>query len=560
MRVTRVDSLGRPVPGACSYVVTSGFVTVEMTAQILEGEEITVLTAGNEICVSERGCDQLQWLEITAEFCQVDPDLFSLINPNWTKILDCNGDTVGWEESYTQSCDAGFGLEIWSDVTGFVTADPQAEGAFVYYLLPWVVGGILGDLTIENAAVTFSFTGRTKSGSLWGRGPFNDVMCNPPDGSCGPLITPFSPNSPRRIFLTTCAPPPAFCGCQPLSSPLGPQSSVREDTSDITRMTVIASVIGAGPFTVDWGDGMPPEDLTPGVSGESHHYSTAGTYVIAIYPTGNPEQVSFHQVTLPFTGPVPENQLLAAVSEDTSDSDRMTALAEWDNTGFGTVDVNWGDTTSALAQPAVGTLSHAYAMAGTFTIMITDSDTPSRTRSFTIEIPFGPVLTITEDFTDVTTRRSIVAVVDNFGHAAVSIAWGDGTAVSTNPGDGSTQTLHTYAAAGTYTVTVVDSDEPSRSTTGMVTVPFLVVAPTITVTEDTGDVTSMTAQVTVDNHGAGPVNIDWGEVGSVDDTNAGDNVEIDSYQYTAPGTFTITVTDLNDPARTDTAMVTVPFP
>lgn len=341
MRVTKVDPLGRPIPGECAFVVTSGFVSVEMTAEIEEGETTTVRTAGGDICVSERGCDQLNWYNVTINFCQVDPDLFAMINPSWTKLLDYRGDTIGWEESHNYSCDAGFGLEIWSDVSGYVPTDPNALGAWVYYLLPNVVGGTLGDLTIENGAVTFTINGRTKKGSQWGRGPYN-VMANPPDGACGPLITPFNPESPRRIFLTTCPPPDAACGCQPLSNPDGPQSTVWEDTADTTRMTVKASAVGTGPFTVSWGDGN-SEDLPAGVSGLAHRYGAPGTYTIAIYPTADPTKATYHRVTVPFTGAIPEPQILAAVTEDATVPSRMSAKAEWDNGDEGTVSVDWGD-------------------------------------------------------------------------------------------------------------------------------------------------------------------------------------------------------------------------
>lgn len=341
MRVTRVDSLGRPVPGPCSTVVTSGFVSAEMTAEIEQGETTTVRTAGGDVCVSERGCDSLNWYNLSISFCQVDPDLFSMINPSWTKLLDCNGETIGWEESHTYSCDVGVAIEIWSDVTGYTPKDPNAQGAWVYYLLPLVVGGTLGDLTVENGAVTFQITGRTKKGSQWGRGPYN-VMCNPPDGACGPLITPFNPESPRRIFLTTCRPPEPVCGCQPLSSPQGPAVNVAEDTTDTTRMTVRAAAAGTGPFTVDWGDGV-RENLPPGVAGLTHRYTRPSSYVVAVFPTATPANATYTSVNVPYTGAVPTPVLRAFVSEDNTDATRTTAQADWDNTGFGTVSVDWGD-------------------------------------------------------------------------------------------------------------------------------------------------------------------------------------------------------------------------
>jgi hypothetical protein len=551
MRVTKVDSIGRPEPGLCSTVVTSGFVTVEMTAEIESGEETTVRNAGGDLCISERGCDQLKWINVTVEFCQVDPDLFSMINPTWTKLLDHNGETIGWEESHTYSCDAGFALEVWSDVTGYVPSDPDAQGAFVYYLLPFVVGGTLGDLTIENGAVTFSISGRTKKGSQWGRGPY-DVMANPPDGTCGPLITPFNPDSPRRVFLTTCVPPEPVGGCQPLSSADGPQVLLVEDTTDSSRMTVWAVASGAGPFTVDWGDGT-VEDLPAGITGLTHQYGVVGTYTVAIYPTGRPSQATYHTVTAPYTGTVPQLPLLMALSEVTADTTRRTVRLDWTNGDQGTVRIEWGDGTNLTAQAVSGNLSHAYATTGQYTVRVIDESDASRKVDQVAIIPFGPVLTTTQDITD-PDNRTVNAVVNNSNQGQVTLNWGDGTTTSTNAGNNSAVTKHKYGSGGTFTITVTDSDNVTRTTTKAITVPYL----TASVEEsDPVGPNRRTVTLTWDNGGQGLVSIDWGDA-SADDTAQADAGTI-NHVYAAGGTYTITVTDDTTPTRTDTVQVTVPF-
>lgn len=551
MRVTRVDTIGRPVPGPCSTVVTSGFVNVEMTAEIEEGEETTVRTAGGDLCVSERGCDQLKWINISVEFCQVDPDLFSMINPTWTKLLDCNGETIGWEESHNYSCDAGFALEVWSDVTGYTPKDPNAQGAWVYYLLPFIVGGTLGDMTIENGAVSFTITGRTKKGSQWAKGPYN-VMCNPPDGACGPLITDFNPESPRRIFLTTCRPPEPVCGCQPLSSPDGPTTDVAEDTTDTTRMTVRAAVAGIGPFTVDWGDGT-KEDLAAGLTGKTHKYGKTGPYTVGIYPTANPNQATYTVVTVPFSGTVPTPSLRAFVSEDPADTTRMTAIADWNNLDFGTVSVNWGDSTVSTAQPEVGSLTHLYTLGGTYTVAITDESDSSRKISRTIQVPWGLLFTAVEDITD-TDLRTVSVTVNNVGRGTVNINWGDGTPVGTNPGDNATTTKHKYAQAGTYTITVTDADDPNRKATKQVTIPFDLTASVAESDPEGPD--RRTVTLTWNNQQHGTVTIDWDDGGAaVPAAQAGSL----NHTYAAGGTYDILVTDASDGTRTETVSVTVPF-
>src|SRR5688500_3331230 len=117
MRVTAVDSLGRPKYGPCSSVVTEGFVSVRVSAEVDEGEDTTVRTASGLICLAETSCPQIRRLNVEMAFCQVDPDLAALINPSFRKLTDYKGDTNGWEESYQMSCDEGIALEVWMNLS-----------------------------------------------------------------------------------------------------------------------------------------------------------------------------------------------------------------------------------------------------------------------------------------------------------------------------------------------------------------------------------------------------------------------------------------------------------
>ena len=53
MRVTVLDTAGRPVVGDSSVVSTKGAVTVAYTTITEEGEAITTTNMGGETCVSE---------------------------------------------------------------------------------------------------------------------------------------------------------------------------------------------------------------------------------------------------------------------------------------------------------------------------------------------------------------------------------------------------------------------------------------------------------------------------------------------------------------------------
>jgi hypothetical protein len=555
MRVTKVDNAGRPAPGTCSVVTTKGFVSLAMASETDEGSDLTVTLADGSTCVSEPGTPTVKWITITAEFCNVDPDLLTLINPTWTKLLDRNGDTIGWEESLDVSTDAGFALEVWADVSGYTPTEVTADGAWVYYLLPYLSSGTLGDITVENGAASFTVTGRTKKGSQWGRGPYN-VMANAPDGRPGPLITPFSPAAPRRIFLTTVKPPAAVCGCQPLSSSTGPVTTVVEVTSDTTRQTVRAYASGAGPFTVDWGDGT-VEDLAAGITGKTHRYGKAGTYIVATYPTADPSDVTYKPVTVPYAGTTPAQPLLTSLTELGSDATRKTGQVQWDNTGFGTVRINWGDGTVDTNQAETGTRTHAYTANGSYLVTVSDSTDSSRAVTQTVNVPWGPIVTVTENVDDLTNRRTANAVVNNYGYGQVTIDWGEsGASSATNAGDGIDTSTYTYTTGGTYTVTVTDITDPSRTATASVTVPFNTLQLQVVEANPPGS-PRRKVTATWSNQGSGGVTIKWGESGETA-TAAGESGSL-THTYTASGTYTVTVTDADDSLRTATQQITVPF-
>lgn len=483
MRVTKVNALGRPVYGPAAFVTTSGFVSVQFTPEIAEGEETEVRTAGGDLCVSERGCDELRWITVQIEFCQVDPCLFTLINETWTELRDCVGDVIGWAESHKFSCDTGFGLELWTDVTGYTPTTPGAQGAWGYLLLPFIVGGTLGEQTVENGAVSFTITGRTKKGSGWGVGPY-DVMCNDAEtGACGPLLTPVGPDEPRRIFLTTCPPPAAVCGCQPLSAPDGPPLTVTENDAEPTRMSVTASVPAGttGTYSINWGDGTAVQDILPGTP-LNHTYARAGTYNISVWDKTMTQRVTVKTVTVPFS----DTQMpTITVTEAAGDPDHMTVAVTVNNHGNGPVTLIWGQTppladgTNAGDDTAV--TNQKYTENGTWTLTAVDQNDPTLTNTAQVIVPFSgaPALTVTVEDNDPaqpSPRRVAKATWDNHGQGAVKLFWGDEPADPPPPGidkpESGTDT-HTYLPAndGPVTVRVVDANTPTRTAEQTVTIP-----------------------------------------------------------------------------------------
>jgi hypothetical protein len=478
MRVTKVNALGRPVYGSAAFVTTSGFVSVQFTPEIAEGEETEVRTAGGEICVSERGCDELRWITVQIEFCQVDPCLFTLINETWTELRDCVGDVIGWAESHKFSCDTGFGLELWTDVTGYTPTTPGAQGAWGYLLLPFIVGGTLGEQTVENGAISFTITGRTKKGSGWGVGPY-DVMCNDAEtGECGPLLTPVGPEEPRRIFLTTCPPPPAVCGCQPLSSPDGPLLTTVENDAVAGRMGVTATVPSGtvGSFSISWGDGSPVQDIIPGTP-LNHTYTRNKAYNISVWDKTNTQRVTVNTVTVPFVG---AQMPTITVTEAAGDLDRMTVAVKVNNHGNGPVTIQWGQTPALADSSNAGNntalTNQKYTENGEWTLTVIDQNDPTLTSTAEVVVPFAgaPAITLLVEDNNpagASPRRVAKATWDNQGQGGVTLDWGDGTPPVSKPEAGTD--THTYLAAddGEITVTVTDASTPARTASAIATLP-----------------------------------------------------------------------------------------
>lgn len=211
IRVTKVGACGEPPAygDPCSYVVTSGFVTATLSAEIEEGEELTQLTADGDLCINDQSPHNFKRWTVELELCDVDPDLVSLLT-KVTLETDANGDVVGYR-SLEGKIDQNFAFELWSGIADQDCSDGEEYG---YFLLPFVKGGTLGDIAIENGVTTFTIANAfTQKGSQWGVGPYDVV----PDGSGdpAPLAVAIQDDEHHLQRLTTVAPPAVTDGCQP---------------------------------------------------------------------------------------------------------------------------------------------------------------------------------------------------------------------------------------------------------------------------------------------------------------------------------------------------------
>lgn len=230
MRVTRLDGCGRPDarPEFADFaqVTSDGFVSIEVTANVEEGDAISVTNAAGKVCVSQTPCPTLTGYSVNITFCNVDPDLFALVTGQDSVLDPQSGDGIGFRVNTGKSgCDSGFALEVWSSVPGVTcpvdeNGDPieSAEMPSGYILFPFLQGGVFGDFTIENDAVSFVAQGATsKDGSGWGVGPYDVTLDD--TGTAGPLTDRIDPKDHLHVQVTYVAPPEPSCGGAPLVIP-----------------------------------------------------------------------------------------------------------------------------------------------------------------------------------------------------------------------------------------------------------------------------------------------------------------------------------------------------
>lgn len=266
LRATKVDNCGRPIYGDGSRIVTDGYISIAATMNIDDGNRIAVVNGSGVECVVKEAEPKIQSIGLVITFCKVDPDFYSMLTGQPKVVDPASGDTVGFQvRSGIRPGSTSVALETWSEVPGTV-CDEGVTDQWGYLLYPFVQGGVIGDYTLENGAVTFQVSNMvTKDGSAWGEGPYNvvtDALGDP-----APLQEAIQNDGHMHVQLTTIAPPAATDGAIPLDDP------------DATPATG-ATAGSPGAFTP--ADSNRPDDLAgmAGVTASPTSAWTTGQFVV----------------------------------------------------------------------------------------------------------------------------------------------------------------------------------------------------------------------------------------------------------------------------------------
>ena len=209
LRVTELDSCGAVFTGA-QYIATDGFVSITLSAEVEEGNEIIVRKASGALCVNEKMANSFKRFTVEVEFCGVNPSMLALTT-NAEEYAD-DDDIIGFTVPEGE-IKKWFALELWTGLSGVACAPGETEEPSGYILLPFVSAGILGDIEVNGEdAITFSMTGAsTKGGNSWGTGPYN-VYGTP----AAKLPTAVDPYDHLLMIETSVAPPPDACNPAPV--------------------------------------------------------------------------------------------------------------------------------------------------------------------------------------------------------------------------------------------------------------------------------------------------------------------------------------------------------
>ena len=303
----------------------------------------------------------------------------------------------------------------------------------------------------------------------------------------------------------------------------------------------------------NFGDGGTGTGANP-----SHTFATAGTYTVTATATDEYGKSGTASGTVVIVGAAPPSvKAGSAFSVNAGTLTTFSQATESGGTAPFTYSWTFGDGTTAT-----GSLnpSHTYANPGTdtATVTVTDANKLSSSSSVVVTVnDVAPKVTVTVP------PAGEVGVAATFSASATDISpavQAAGFTYSWNFGDGGTTTgaspSHTFAAAGTYTVTVTATDEYGKTGTASGTV-VIVGPPTVKAGSafSVNAGASTTFSQATESGGTAPFTYSW-TFG--DGTTASGSLN-PSHTYANPGTFTatVTVTDADKLSSSSSVAVTV---
>ncbi len=300
-------------------------------------------------------------------------------------------------------------------------------------------------------------------------------------------------------------------------------------------------------YTWTWGDGTTTTGGSP-VSAPSHTYTAYGTYTITLTVRDIAGQTSTTTRTASASrGPSPAFTFscvgrICDFDGSGSTSDVAITGYHWD----------WGD--ESVTDATVPTAHHVFLYDGTFTVHLVVTDAAGKTADIShpvTVVDYPPTASFYAGCINLTCTADSEASGDDYGIVNYTWTWGDGA--TTTGGSPVSAPSHTYAAAGTYTITLTVRDIAGQTSTTShpVTVSR---GPTAAFTfHCTGLTCSFDASGSTSNVAITNYHWDWSDE-SVTDTASATAQHV--YAYSSSFGVTLTITDANGATAQVTHTVT----
>lgn len=229
-------------------------------------------------------------------------------------------------------------------------------------------------------------------------------------------------------------------------------------------------------LVLNFGNGNSTQ-VTPPSGSQTFTYQTPGNYTATLTATDTSGQTGTASAPVVVTAPTQPPQVQASVAPSSAQVGQQVTLSYSATSAFGigftsirSVLINWGDGAPQPATPPSGTATHTYTTPGTYTIQVTAQDSSGQVgqaqTSVSITAAQPPSVNLSTATTSSPAGQSVT-----FNYTATTAPGAPGlSGLTIDFGDGSTQALtaqsgtvtHVYAAPGTYTATLMATDQSGQ--------------------------------------------------------------------------------------------------
>lgn len=298
-RFTALDRCGKPLPGPCGTIVTDDVVSVKATAEVDEGEEISVKNFAGKLCVSDKPPKIVKWFTIEIVLCKIMPVLLAMTS-NYESVPDDQGNVIGYDVG--SNVDGNTGLELWGAVPGEACTSSEFAAQFAHLTFPWIGGmSFTGDLMVENNAMQPTLSGTTKTGHGWGVGPYDITLTAA--GVASPNFTPIPPDKHFRHQLVYLDPPDPVCECVDLPVPDLAANAAESvpPAADRRKASLTWDNSTDGQVMVKW-TAADPGTQHPSSGTAEHTYLAAddGPVAVTVTSVATPTRTDTANIVIPF--------------------------------------------------------------------------------------------------------------------------------------------------------------------------------------------------------------------------------------------------------------------